>query len=122
MFFSSGQTELFKRWDAVRDDAHDDGVAATLLKDVDAETAVMRKTVRKIAGAGLFQSGESLLVGADQVRRHPGSMLGEQDRHALDLHRREMSADFNLRRATRGKDQIADALRAIHHGSNQRCG
>src|SRR5689334_21615791 len=70
------------------DNTHDDGVSATLLEDVDAESRITRNAERKVCGAALFKSLEwRWLIADDQlgnsrsVRRQQFFQTGDTNGH-----------------------------------------
>src|SRR5208282_5969731 len=76
------QIEVDESGDGLRNDTHDNGVAAALLKNVDAKAAMARETIGDVAGSLILQGVESLLVAGDQFVGDAARVLGSQGRHA----------------------------------------
>ena len=114
-----GKIQLLEAGNAFRDHAHDDGVAAALAENIHAKAADAGQPVGKVGRSVAFScfAGCSLL--ADDVVGDQASIVGQQFLQAFELELDELAADFNLRRAARRKNQIADMTGRLEHGGDQ---
>src|SRR5208283_1305815 len=114
-----GQFQIGETRDAVGDDAHDDGATAALAEDVDAEARGVFEAVGKIGGAVEFEFLGGVFIFADQGSGDLFGVAGDQAFEALEFEFDELPADFDLRRAAGGKDEVADVLAGLEHGGDE---
>ncbi len=115
----AGNRSFSKVGMTVGNDPHNDRTASALNENVDSEPCHPRQSVRHIAIALLAKSIDGLLVRADQVGSDAPRVVCGKHTHSWDLDSAELSVNFNLRHASRRKDQIAHFFRGAQHSGEQ---
>ncbi len=113
------QFQVLETWNPVGDDAHDDGAGTTLAEDVDAEARGVFEAVREVGGAALLKRLGRVLIFAEEKFGDLVGVAGDQTLEALEFQFDELAADFDLRRAAGGKDEVAHVLAGFQHGSDE---
>src|SRR5258708_3626715 len=105
------QVEIFKAWRPRRDDAHDDRMRASLLKNVDPKAAQAGNTEREVGRTDLLETLRCFFVAADDQLGDAGGLRRREFFDPRNDHWLQLAHQFNLRRAARRKDQIAYLVR-----------
>ena len=80
----------------------------------------LRDGVGEVAGALFDQRAQDEVVGADQVARQARGVLGPQHRQARDRDGFQLAVPLDLRRATGGEHEVADARASPGHRRDER--
>src|ERR1700730_10651083 len=102
-----------------RDTAHHDGATPALAEDVDAETRGFFQSIGKVSGTVFLEFQGSMLVLAEEEFGNVLRVLRGEAFEPLEFQFDELTADFHLWRAAGGKDQVADVIARLQHGTNE---
>src|SRR6266850_1382330 len=119
LFQRRGQMELFKSWNLVWNHAHDDGATAALLENIDAKPGNTCDSVRKVGGAFLLELPEGRFILTHDFVSDVTCVLRGQALETFKLQLDQLAGYFDLRRATRRKNQIADVRTGFEHGGHE---
>ena len=97
------KVQLFETGNTIGNHAHDDGVAAALAKDIDAEAGDAGKPIGEIGGAILLQFADRMVVLAHDVVGDEARVIRAQGFQTLELQLDEFAADLDLRSASRAR-------------------
>ena len=114
------KVQIGERRNLRRNDPHHDRIGAALAKDVDAKAGSLGQRIGEIAGALIVERPQDLLLAADEIAGDTGRILGPQQRKLGNRDRDQVAVPFDLRRPSRGEDQVADALAGLEHGLDDR--
>ncbi len=113
------QVQLGESGNIVGDDAHNDGAGTALLENVDAESGDAGDSIREVCRTVGFQFASGRFIFAHDVVGQERSVLRSEALQSLKFEFDELAADFHLRRAARGKDQVTDVGVTLQHRRHQ---
>src|SRR6267142_3572855 len=118
-FFESGREfQVIEAGNFVGDNAHDDGATAALTENVDAKAAHARKAIGEVGRAVCIELAKRMFIFAHDVVGDGLGVGGGKALEAFVFEFDELAADFDLRGATRRKDEVANMGIRLQHGSD----